>query len=232
MPRSSLPTSIALPADAQALFALVREKAWLIALCVLLCLAGGYAYLLRAPKFFRATTTLQVDPEQQRVGELVDRRSEEAMKEEALKTIEQNLLSPALTLGLVRQPELVSDPAFLPDVARPASEERLRQALQSEISVSVRRGTRLIDVTVEDQSPAMAQKLSRLLVEEFFNSHAESRVANAMEAHRYLQEEADRLKQRLVEAELRLQRYKEEHRAVSLDEKQNIVVERLKELNG
>src|SRR3712207_4911983 len=53
-----------------------------------------------------------------------------------------------------------------------------------------------------------------------------------MEAHRYLQEEADRLKQRLVEAEVRLQRYKEEHHAVSLDEKQNIVVERLKELNG
>jgi capsular exopolysaccharide synthesis family protein len=226
------PTSISLPADARALWSLLREKAWLVAVCVLLCGAFGFIYVLRTPKLYRATTTLQVDPEQQRVGELTERKSEEAMKEEVLKTIEQNLLSPALTLALVRSSELTSDAAFLPRIARPAADEQLRLALQGEIAVGVRRGTRLIDVTVEDENPAIAQKLSRLLVEEFFRSNAQSRASIALEAHRYLQDEADRLNERLTVAELQLQQYKEEHRAVSLDEKQNIVVERLKELNG
>ena len=40
------------------------------------------------------------------------------------------------------------------------------------------------------------------------------------------------MKDRLANSENVLQQYKEEHRAVSLDQKQNIVVERLKELNG
>ena len=202
-----------------------------MAVCVILCGGGGYFYLLRTPRLYRATTTLQVDTERERLVEGV-RRSEETLKEDVIKTVEQNLLSPALIHNLARNPELISDPAFLPKVARPAADEKLRLLLQGKISVGVRRGTRLIDVTAEDENPAIAQKLARILVEEFFRSSAQSRSGIALEAHRYLQDEADRVGERLTKTENTLQQYKEEHRAVSLDEKQNIVVERLKELNA
>ena len=223
--------SISLPAAGRALWSLLREKGWIVAVCVILCGVGGYFYLLRAPKLYRATTTLQVERERERLVEGV-RQSEETLKEDVFKTVEQNLLSPALIQNLVRIPELASDPAFLPKVKRPAADETLRLALRGKIAVSVRRGTRLIDITAEDENPAIAQKLARMVVEEFFRNGAQTRSGIALEAHRYLQDEADRVEERLAKSENALQRYKEEHRAVSLDEKQNIVVERLKELNG
>jgi capsular exopolysaccharide synthesis family protein len=198
---------------------------------VILCGVAGGIYLLRAPRLYRATTTLQVENDRERLVEGAQ-RSEETLKEDVVKTVEQNLLSPALIQNLARNADLISDPSFLPKVPRPAADETLRLAIRGKIAVSVRRGTRLIDVTAEDENPAIAQKLSRMVVEEFFRSSAQTRSGIALEAHRYLQEEADRVEERLAKSENALQQYKEEHRAVSLDEKQNIVVERLKELNA
>ncbi|HEX8679318.1 MAG TPA: polysaccharide biosynthesis tyrosine autokinase, partial [Chthoniobacterales bacterium] len=146
--------------------------------------------------------------------------------------IEQNLLSPALVQTLIHQPELSSDPAFLPRIPRPAADERLRLALAGEISASLRRGTRLIDITAEDESPHVAQKIADLLVQEFLRSNAHTRRGIAQQAQGYLEREAERLKGKLASSETLLQEYKEAHRAVSLDARQNIVVERLKELNG
>lgn len=216
----------------RAFWCLLLEKAWIIVLCLAICAGAGLIYIIRAPRLYRATTTVQVETEQQRLAEHNERRSDEQTKEEVLKTIEQNLLSPALAQRLVHHPELSSDPRFLRQVLRPAPDEKLRMALAGEISVSVRRGTRLIDIAVEDETPEVAQRIARILVEEFLRSSAASRISIAQDAQKYLQDEAERLKLRLATSESLLQQYKEEHRAVSLDQKQNIVVERLKELNG
>ena len=47
----------------------------------------------------------------------------------------------------------------------------------------------------------------------------------------YLRQEADRLKAKLQNAEQAVQKFREDHNAVSLEDKQNIIVEKLKELN-
>jgi uncharacterized protein involved in exopolysaccharide biosynthesis len=214
------------------LWCLAWEKAWIVAFCVALCAVAGGVYLVRAPKLYRSVATVQVDLERQQALQPGERKSDEPSKEEMLKTIEQNLLSPALIQNLVRHAELTADRAFLPRIARPAADERLRLALAGEISASIRRGTRLIDVTVEDENPHTAQKIAQLLIQEFLRSNANNRLGIAQQAQGYLENEAERLKTRLATSETLLQEYKEAHRAVSLDEKQNIVVERLKELNG
>lgn len=223
---------ISWPADLRGLWHLLLEKAWVIAACVAVGAMAGFIYAVSLPKLYEVTTTVQVETEQQRLVKIDNRKSEEATDEEVLETIEQKLLSPGLALRLVRHPELVRDPAFLPRIRRPASDARLRAALSGEISASVRRGTRLIDVTIEDENPAMAQKLASLLVEEYLRGSAEDRIEVSQVAHRYLRDEAERLKARLSKSEHALQQYKVQHRAVSLEEKQNIVVERLKELSA
>ena len=47
----------------------------------------------------------------------------------------------------------------------------------------------------------------------------------------YLRQEADRLKAKLQDAEQAVQTFREGHNAVSLEDKQNIIVEKLKDLN-
>ena len=223
---------ISFPADLRAWWHLFLERAWWFAASVTVCAVAGSIYAVRLPKIYEATTTVQVETEQQRLVKIDNRRSEEATDEEVLETIEQKLLNPGLALRLVHHPEVAADPAFLRHIPRPASDARLRDALSRQISASVRRGTSLIDVTVEDEDPAMAQKLARLLVEEYLRGSAEDRVAVSRVASDHLREEAGRLQARLSKSEHALQQYKVQHRAVSLEEKQNIVVERLKELSA
>ncbi len=227
---SENPSSFSLPTDVRAIAFALLENRWVIVLISLLAVIAGLTFIVRSEKIFDATTTVEIEPEQQRIISPEARRPEER-GEEVIKTIEQNLKSSALMLRLAKHPELVNEPAFLAGTPVSISPARLEQIIAGKITVRVRPGTRLIDVTAEDASPVLAQKISRLLVEEFIRSTSESRAQVSQTAQEFLQREAERLQTALARSEEALQRYKEQSRAVSLEEKQNIIVERLREMN-
>ncbi len=217
--------------DIRALYFALREKALLLLIITILGVLASVIYLARAPKIYAATTTIQIEEERQRLVRADTRAPDDRAAEEDLKTIAQNLENPALMLRLARHPELAEDPAFRAQIAGIASDTRLQGIMAGKISVKIRMGTRLIDITVEDESPALAQKIAQLVVSEFMGASAESGALVSRGAHEFLRQEAERLKETLAKSEQALQLYKEKHKAVSLEEKQNIVVERLKELN-
>ena len=96
----------------------------------------------------------------------------------------------------------------------------------------MRRNTRLVDIMVFDRNPEMAQKLAGAFVKEFLRETFEQRRGLSRLAKEFLQEEAQELRTKLEEAERKLQVYKEQTQAVSLEERQNIIVEKLRELNS
>lgn len=224
-------TSFALPADLRTLWHVLVDNVRWIALTVAVAGLIGGIYLVRTGKTFAATTTVQVEQEQRMLVKADAQRADGRAGDEVLKTIEQNLQNPALFLRLIRRDDFAHDPAFLPGTDRAGSESRMQDALKGKITVNIRRGTRLIDITVEDSNPAMAQKIANALVDEFIRANSESRSHVSQGAHEFLRQEAERLKATLAKSEESLQRYKKLHQAVSLEEKQNIIVERLKELN-
>ena len=232
MPDVSPTKGMLLPADARVFLRVIMEKRWMILAIVAVSLAAGLLFLAKSPRIYAATTTIEVDGDQQKRIKPEGARGEEKTSEELLKTIEQKLVSPALITSLLGNQELVNDPAFLSEVPRPATEADLRSALENHISARVRSGTRLIDVTVEDRVPAMAQKLAQLAVDAFVSVSSASTTQVSQSANTYLKGEAERLKAALAKSERTLQEYREQHQAVSLEEKQNIIGERLKELNA
>jgi capsular exopolysaccharide synthesis family protein len=223
-------TSAASP-DLRALAWLIWEKAWWIATAVALALLAGTIHIVRSERVYAATTTIEVEAEQDKLLKPDAARAEERAVALALKNIEQNLQNPALMLRLAQHAELTADPDFRAKVQAAGSEGKIQRMLADRISVDVRRNTNLMDVTAEGGSPALARNLSRILVEEFVRAASEDRVQVSRQTQDFLRNDADRMKRKLEESESRLQKYKEQHRAVSLEEKQNIVVERLKELN-
>ncbi len=232
MPDAQSSKGTLLPADARIFFRLVREKIGMLLAIVAVCLGAGIAYLAKAPRIYEATTTIEVDGEQQKriksEGAHEDARAAEAL----LKTIEQKIVSPALIAALLHHPELANDRDFLSEVPRPASEAALGGALEDRISTKLRSGTQLIDITAQDRIPAMAQKLARLTVEAFISVSSANTAQVSQSANVFLKGEAGRLKAALANSERALQEYREKHQAVSLEEKQNIIGERLKELNA
>ena len=228
--------SSALTFDFAHFYHLLLSKAWVIILFVILSLCAAIAYLIWAPKIYESRAVIAVEQETPKVNNIQDfnaDNAEDMNSPEVLKTIEQALLSETLLLRVVKANGLDKDPSFAPPKKDGSAylDSELVARFKSKVNVTLRRGTRLIDVTVEDTDPKRAQQLAESMVKEFVNQSFEQNLGLSETASDYLRQEADRLKAKLQNAEQAVQKFREDHNAVSLEDKQNIIVEKLKELN-
>jgi succinoglycan biosynthesis transport protein ExoP len=210
---------------------LLREKIWLIMICVLLAGFAGAAYIILHPPIYRAQAVIRVERGGQRVVKEDENGRLNLNQDEMIKTTEQVLTSPELLLQLLKRNDLDKVPAFLPGLKRPASDTRMVEELAKQISVRVRRGTWLIDISVEDRSPVLAQKIAELLIKEFTYENFQQHTEISEMAYNFLREKAQRLKAKLANSEGALQSFKEQYHAVELGEKENTVIEKLHTLN-
>jgi succinoglycan biosynthesis transport protein ExoP len=216
--------------DVHVVLEVLRSKAWLIGICTAGALLLAFIYTCFIPRVYSAQTVIQIEQEEQKVVKIEGIKSEDLKSLEALKTFEQNVTGPEVLLRVIHNPELRNDPTFLPEVEH-KSDNALQKALARHIDAKLRTGTRLIDITVNHPSPVMAEKIAKLLVQEFVRWNFEAQRDAAETARRFLLDEATRLRAKLEKSEQALQRYKEQNEAVSLEDTQNITVEKLKELN-
>jgi capsular exopolysaccharide synthesis family protein len=215
------------------LYHLVLSKAWVIILFVILGACAAIAYIWQAPKIYASRAVIEVELETARVTNMPDIDPEDFKLPEVLKTIEQALLSDTLLLRVVKSNGLDKDPLFAPPKRDGSAylDSELVERFRSRVVAGVRRGTRLIDVKVEDRDPKRAQQLAQSMIKEFVDQSFEEKLGASQASNDYFREEAGRLKVKLQSAEQAVQKYREEHDAVSLEDKQNIIVEKLKELN-
>jgi capsular exopolysaccharide synthesis family protein len=212
---------------------LLLRKSWLILLWVVFSLLAAIFYLVRSPRIYESRAVIQVEQEAPKIVKIQDIYPEDFRSQEDLKTVEQSLVSNTLLLRIVKANDLDNDPSFAPPKADGSAylDSELVQRFKAKVVVSLRRGTRLIDIVAQDRDPKRAQQLAQSMVKEFVDQQFEQLSGVAKTANDFLLKEADRLKDKLHNSELALQQYREEHNAVSLEDKQNIVVEKLKELN-
>src|SRR6266700_8375524 len=130
---------------------LLRERIWLIILCILVTGIAGVTYIILTPPIYRAQAVIQVEQRAQRILKANEDGIVDLKRDEIIKTTEQALTSPDLLLQLAKRNELDKDPAFLPELKRPASDNQIVEELGKQISVQVRRGTWLIDIGVTDR---------------------------------------------------------------------------------
>jgi uncharacterized protein involved in exopolysaccharide biosynthesis/Mrp family chromosome partitioning ATPase len=156
--------------------------------------------------------------------------------QEALRTIEQNLTNQTLLSRVVHAEGLaedggralfagqsvVTDKSSKPAQSADASlagksasdvrftplEEQLGGQVAAMVKPIVRRGTRLIDLYVNNRDPAMAQRLAEAIGREYIRASIESRASLNEESLRYLLEEAERLKRNLQRSEAAVAEYK------------------------
>ena len=206
-------------------------RAVLIGAIITAAVSVGWLYLKRTANVYEAKTVIQVEQEERKVVKIEGIQSEDLKTLEVLKTYEQSIANPEVLLRVIHNSGFINDPAFLPEVNGSTSDNVLQEALAKHIQVKIRRGTRLIDITVQHGSPAIALRIAELLVPEFTKWSFEARREAGRVASKFLSEEADRLKRKLLESEEAIHSFREQNRAVSLEEKQSIVAEKLKDLN-
>jgi polysaccharide biosynthesis transport protein len=227
--------STGLTFDLVHLYHLLLSKWWVLILFVIFSLGGAVAYILFAKKIYASRAVIAVEQGTPKVNNIQDFNSDAADEKTAdvLKTIEQALLSETLFLQVVKANGLDKDSDFAPPKkdGSPYTDTELVGLFSNKVNVKLRKGTRLIDVSVEDPDPTRAQQLTASMVKEFVNQSFEQNLGLTQAAADYLRQEAERLKAKLQNAEEAVEKYREDHNAVSLEDKQNIIVEKLKELN-
>src|SRR5437660_10786311 len=229
--------------DVRHLWHTVLERIWIVVLCVIAGLFLPLGDLARTPNLYQGHTVLEVqfqEPTLVSSEEPATRmRSMFLASQEALRTIEQNLVNRTLLARVVRAEGLADDGgsallgrSVTPDSSkatpRPAAspadkveeaagvaanftplEEALGGAMTGMVKPVIRRGTRLIDLYVTNRDPVMAQRLAEAVGREYIRYCIAQRAAYSQSALRYLLEEEERLKANLQQSEAAVAEYKE-----------------------
>ena len=203
-----MPATADEPIDFRAIYYVLREKAHLIALCAGVGALLGTAYVLVKPTKYAAETIVQVEQAPSRVVDIQEVESKDLGSKELLKTIEQDLSSPALLDRVIRSHKLDASALGLRQRdGKSYSQNELIRTLSKSVSAKLIRGTRLISVVAVNRSPERAQEISLATVEEYKRMNTEQRLGGISEANNVLSMEAARLKKKLAESEQALQAY-------------------------
>lgn len=216
--------------DFRHLYHLLLQRWWIIALVVGVFTTAAAGWVMRQPKIYESRAVLQVQHQEQQISKIEGVMQDNPSSLDFINTVVQALTSRNLMIRVVDANRLRQNPAFVAPGSKP-TEIQLADKLRGKVQVALRRGTRLIDITVSDRDPVMARDLASSIVREFLKENFSQRLAVSKVATEFLKEEADKLKKKLEESELKLQRYKEQNRAVSLEDRQNITVERLRDVS-
>ena len=94
------------------------------------------------------------------------------------------------------------------------------------------RNSRLVDISMTSTDPQLAADLANAHARAYIEQNLEYRFSASKDATDWLEGQLAEQRKKVEASEAELQRYKEQHDAVAVEDRQNIVVQRLSDLNG
>jgi capsular exopolysaccharide synthesis family protein len=118
-----------------------------------------------------------------------------------------------------------------PKVDESPDESGLVNAFISRVNVDPVPGSKLVDVTFDSTDPKLAMLATNTLADEYVEQNLEVKLRSTQNMIEWLDKELVKQQQKVEESERALADYREQKNAMSLDDKQNIVLVRLNKLN-
>ena len=231
--------------DLRQIYHVFLERIWAVLLVLTLTTFLGGLYVVRSPKIYSATLTLQVDQESKIFEKF---KQDDQTTTDVLKTFEQTIISRPVLERVASTNQLTRNSKFLAiyekkkglfdavaGTAAPEKElstEGIAATLTAITESRMRRGTRLIDLSVEHPNPEIAALLANSIFREYVQLSFEQYVSSVLTANRFLTDEAEKLKLKMKASEQALQAYREKVNRISLDDKKDIIGQKLKELSA
>jgi capsular exopolysaccharide synthesis family protein len=132
-------------------------------------------------------------------------------------------------IGLVRPAPAA--PVDAPRADESPDESALVSAFINRVDVQPVRGSRLVNVLFTAQEAAFAARAVNALIDEYVEQNLQVRVQSSQNMLEWLANEIQKQQQKVQESEQALSDYRDRQNALSLDDKQNIVTQRLTQLN-
>lgn len=119
-----------------------------------------------------------------------------------------------------------------PEAEENATQSRIIDAFLGGVGVTPIRNSRLVDVSYRSTDPAMASRVANALAKQYIEQNLEFKFLATREATEFLNARTAEQRKALEKSEQALQQYREKTGAMALEDRQNIVVQRLADLNA
>ncbi|MEW5802924.1 MAG: polysaccharide biosynthesis tyrosine autokinase [bacterium] len=110
-------------------------------------------------------------------------------------------------------------------------DNELIDTLLSKLKIEPLQGSNLVNISFLHPDPFLAAAITNSLAEQYIQSNLQHKYEAAMDATNWLSQHVGELKKKLEASEEALFSYTEQNKIVSLEEKQNISIQKLSELN-
>ena len=211
---------------------ILRERIWYIVVVFLVIFSSALVYTLSQTKIYQSATTVQVfrrDPTVMQVQAVTDNEIRSA---EDLNT-QVKLMESAAIIQKVAD-RLTGDELrqFLEPYGSPGAEPALpADILAKNRKIVPQRLTLIIQVLYQHPNRFIAAKVANFFADEFIAYNARVRIDESMKAVEELKNHADEQRRKVAQMAVNLQGYREKNNMVSLDQRKDIVTEKLKALN-
>jgi len=220
--------------DLRSAYYRIREQLPIIVFFVTVVLFGALLYLLVTPRLYRSQAIVQIEQAERKVVKFEGVDAQDLQNSEVLKTMEMNLSNWVLLARVARNAELQLTPSALamPEKSEESySDAEILARFAKFVSVNLVRGTRLITIVGEATDPVVAGKIPNLIIAEHKKMVREEHEEMSREASNFLLSQVDSLKAKLDRSKQALQKYREDTKAVALEDSRNTIDAGLRDLN-
>jgi capsular exopolysaccharide synthesis family protein len=236
---------------------IIYKRRWTAATAFLVVLTGAAIYTYRAVPIYEARVRLLIEPDSPNIvgfQEVVEQGSNAASYYQTQYTL---LKSRALARRSVEALRYWNDPALggKPGVQRAEgavstggndtrmptpgdireetpAETRAIDRFLGGLSVSPVDNSRVVEIRYRSATPAFASRAANAHAKEYVEQNLEFKFLASQEATGWLSERLTEQRRKVEDSEAALQKYREVNDAVSLSDRQNIVVQKLADLNA
>lgn len=238
----------------------IRKRQWtVIAIFLIVVITTAIATFTMKP-IYRGTTTIQINKENPQIVDFKEIFAVNTMDMDYYQTQYKILESRSLAKRVIQHLKLSEHPEFLPKPetpfqqwrsglidsigrffsSRPSGEKevneserdtRLIDRFLKRLKIEPIRNSRLVKIHFESESPELSTQVPNTLASAYIQQNLETRYISTQQAKEWLTSQLDDLKAKVERADEALQAFGSKHDIISLEEKENVTIQRLTELN-
>jgi capsular exopolysaccharide synthesis family protein len=231
----------------------LHKRRWTATTTFIIVLVGTMLYVFTATPIYEARTRLLIESDNPNVvsfKEVIDEQGAKADYYQTQYNILQSRILARKTLDRLGLWENVyfGGPARKPgfivrmfggrsEQPRPASEETAEQAraidhFLANLTVSPIRNSRLVDLKFRLPDAVLATRVVNTLATNYIEQNLEYKFMASKEASDWLNERLNEQRKQVERSEVALQHYREQNDAIPLEHRENIVIQKLADLNA
>lgn len=244
--------------DVEKLFAIARRQWRVVALCVVVLLILAVGYVVTSVRLYTSQTSLLIDRSDSEIAAQLSNFGQLTDDEGTVLSQVELLRSEAIAGAVVDKLNLPEDPQFMAPGQSMFSMQSIKSLLlpqflfaEKEVKAEDKRGARLgairtvigsmavervgrtyvLNVRYTSQDPALSQKIASAIADAYLVDKLNSKYEATRRASDWMQARIDELKQKALESDLAVQKFRSENGLVQSSEGRLLSEQQLSESN-